>query len=690
MQRLLLGLCLVCIAALSTTRAQGVLAGGTYGLASEAQFSNASAFAASSSMLVTEGVLEIDALGVGVLTSLRVEDGLGNEALLTIQFDVGYSFSTNVINMAILECTENVIRGAGFGFSLCAAANTESGCARSIGWGQGTVNEPFENRTLIVFSNMCGLQGTQLWQCGAVGGCDPVATDLAEPALPIGNFVLDGIPPNFVYESPQSNPISLQNSTITVFNNYEYMLMFNFVSGPVTIIVRIYGAVVVDQASTLIFSFYNCSQAVSGGPAPVDVCTIMLAGGCETPVADSQVDLNPPQNETAIQLTNWCDFTSTIQYKCSGTCQGPINRLVAPTTLGFNIGNCLNYNGATLSFYGSPENCQIPLLAVDQIFINHMNVSNVVVQQQTVVQQTIQNQTVINQETIQQTVIQQTVTNQTVVNQEIVEQTVVQQTVVQQQVTNQTVVNQYVSNLTVANLTIESLPPLDDIYVNFIHGKQGQVGGPYLPEGGSAKGFYIGDFPAVRYVDDYFISEKPNLFTANDTLFFGSDNDLWQTRFGTSVVLDSKRKAIRKNTSGTKQSPVTVNFPSSPDYIAVFPVQTVRRGVGRVIMPVTIPSIPSGAYFFILIPLAPALNINQNTAIPKVGFLANNNVGPQPFPLAPLGNFILLSASVTQNYLGVSGNMIAIFLSDVPEMGIPSGTLQDFWWEIEDWESTDI
>lgn len=376
MQRLLLGLCLVWIAALSATRAQGVLAEGTYGLASGASFSNASAFAISPSLLVTEGVLEVDALGVGVLTSLRVQDGLGNEALLTIQFDVGYSFVANVINMAIIECKENVLIGPGFGFSLCAAANSENGCSRSIGWGQGTVDEPFENRTLIIMSNMCSLQGTQLWQCGAVGGCNPVQQDLAEPALPIGNFLLDGIPPVFVYESPQSNLISLQNTTLTAFNNYEYMLMFSFASGPVSIIARIYGAVVVDQSSLLLFSFYNCSQAVSGGPAPVDVCTIMMqAGGCETPVVDSQVDLNPPQNETAIQLTNWCDFFSTIQYKCSGTCQGPINRLVSPTTLGFNVGNCLSYNGATLSFSGSPATCQIPLVAVDQIIVNNLNVT---------------------------------------------------------------------------------------------------------------------------------------------------------------------------------------------------------------------------------------------------------------------------------------------------------------------------
>lgn len=326
MQRLLLGLCLVWIAALSATRAQGVLAEGTYGLASAASFSNSSAFAISPSLLVTEGVLEIDALGVGVLTSLRVEDGLGNEALLTIQFDVGYSFAANVINMAIIECTENVIKGPGFGFSLCAVANTKTGCARSISWGQGTVDTPFENRTLIVMANFCGLTGTQLWQCGAVGGCDAVPADLAEPALPIGNFALDGIPPPFIYQSPQSSIIALQTSAMSVFNNHEYMLMFTFAAGPVTIIARIYGAVVVDQASTLLFSFYNCSQAVNGGPAPVDVCVIMQAGGCETPVADSQIDLNPPQNETAIQLPNWCDFFSTIQYKCVGTCQAPVTR----------------------------------------------------------------------------------------------------------------------------------------------------------------------------------------------------------------------------------------------------------------------------------------------------------------------------------------------------------------------------
>lgn len=400
--------------------AQSTMAEGTYGLASVAQFQNSSSFGSATAIVVTQGVYEVSNSGFQNLASLRLEDGRGNVVFMTVTFNVGYSSSSNLANMVITECVENNIQGNGFGFSVCTAANAENGCSRSIDWGQATVDTPFTGRTLIVMANFCGLQGTQLWQCGSLGGCDVVPSNSSVPALPVGNFVLTGSPPQFLYESPQVNPVSLTASTITDFNNHEYMLVFTFESEPVTIIARIYGAVVVDQNSELLFSFYNCSQSVSGGPAPVDICVITTSGGCEIATADSQFDLNPPNNETVVQLPQWCDFFGNLQYQCSGTCEGPINRQVTPAELGFTAGNCLEFNGDQLDVTGE---CTLPDLTI----IN-LNVTNSTVQQQTVIQQTVVEQTVI-----QQNVTQQNVTNQFITQQEVTYQTIVNQTVIYQQ-----------------------------------------------------------------------------------------------------------------------------------------------------------------------------------------------------------------------------------------------------------------
>ena len=390
--------------------AQDSMAVGTYGLASAASFSNSSAFVSTQTIVVTQGVLEITERGVQGLVSMRLTDG-NSEVLLTLVFNIGYSSAANAANVAITSCTENVVQGNGFGFSVCAAANSENGCSRAIGWGQATVDVPFTNRSLIITANFCSLVGTQLWQCGAIGGCDGVVTD--ELALPLGDYVLDGIPPAFVYESPQSNQVSLSTSTLSNFNNHEYLLMFTFIGGTTNIIIRIYGAVVVDQSSKLLFSFYNCSQATFGGPAPLDVCVLLNSGGCETSTADSQMDVTPPQNDTVIQLPQWCNFFGNLQYKCSqvGTCEGPINRASSASQIGFNAGECLAFNGNTLDVVGG---CSLDELTVNQLTVNQLNVSNMTVQQQTVVQQTILNQVVV----------QQTIENQTVVNQNIVNQTV--------------------------------------------------------------------------------------------------------------------------------------------------------------------------------------------------------------------------------------------------------------------------
>lgn len=402
------------LALLAGCYAQEKMAVGTYGLASIASFSNSSAFVSTQTIVATEGVLEVSEGGVQGLVSMRLTDG-NSVVLLTLDFNIGYASAADVANVVITDCTENTLQGNGFGFAVCAAANSENGCSRTIGWGQGTVNDPFTNRTLIITSNFCSLIGTQLWQCGAVGGCDGVVSD--ELALPTGDYVLDGIPPAFVYENPQSNPVSLSTSTLSNFNNHEYLLMFTFVGGTTSLIIRIYGAVVVDQSGRLLFSFYNCSQAVFGGPAPLDVCVLLNGGGCEVSIADSQIDLSPPQNDTVVQLPQWCNFFGNLQYKCSqvGTCEGPISRASAASQIGFNAGDCLAFVGDTLNVVGG---CSLDSLTVNQMSVNQLNVNNMTVQQQTVVQQSIENQIVQ-----QQTVVQQSIENQTVIQQSIENQT---------------------------------------------------------------------------------------------------------------------------------------------------------------------------------------------------------------------------------------------------------------------------
>lgn len=376
--------------------AQDSMAVGTYGLASAESFSNSSAFVSTQTIVVTQGVLEITEKGVQGLVSMRLTDG-NSEVLLTLVFNIGYSPAANAANVAITDCTENTLQGNGFGFSVCAAANSENGCSRAIGWGQGTVDTPFTNRTLIVTANFCSLIGTQLWQCGAVGGCDGVVEN--ELALPTGDYVLNGIPPAFVYENPQSNAVSLSTSTLSNFNNHEYLLVFTFVGGSTSLIIRIYGAVVVDQSARLLFSFYNCSQATFGGPAPLDVCVLLNSGGCETSIADSQVDVTPPQNDTVIQLPQWCNFFGNLQYKCNqvGSCEGPINRASAASQIGFTAGECLAFSGDALNVVGG---CSLENLTVNQLNVNQLNVNNMTIQQQTVVQQSIENQTVLFQNSV--------------------------------------------------------------------------------------------------------------------------------------------------------------------------------------------------------------------------------------------------------------------------------------------------
>lgn len=422
MRGLLLVFSFLCaLSVFSTVKAQAVMAVGTYGLASSAIFGNESSFGSSPALFVTEGVYEVQDGAITALASLRIQGG-GSTALLTMQFDVGYT-EAGLASFVMSDCVQNPIEGPSFGIDLCVAANSANGCATTINWGQATVNEPFPNRTLIVMAKFCGLEGTQMWQCGAIGGCDGVPPASNSKALPIGNFLLDGVAPPFVYPS-QTNLVDLQNASLSAMNNFEYSLALSFAaSGPTSILVKIYGAVVPDQNSELLFSLYNCSQSFSG-PDGVDICSLLTLGGCEEPVADSQLDLDPPNNETAIQLPQWCLFYGTIQFKCSGTCEGPINRATSPTGIGFIPGNCLAFDGNVLQFNPDPSGCDINNLVVNQLTVNQLNSTNF-----TVVNQVVQNLTVVNQVVENQIVQQQVIIEQTITNQTVLEQTVVNQVV---------------------------------------------------------------------------------------------------------------------------------------------------------------------------------------------------------------------------------------------------------------------
>lgn len=411
--------------AVSLARAQGPLAAGTYGMPSGFGFSNSSAFTSisSSSISATQAVFEVNDASTTATTSMILEDNFGNSARLSIVSNIGYT-SDGSLTLSTEQCitSEN-----GLGIDLCAAARAANGCSRSYTWGQATTATPFPNRTLILIENFCGSNGVVAFTCGAIGGCNEVPENTL--ALPLGDYELYGLVGGFIYDSPLSDAITLSNASLSMLNNFEYVSVFSFLtSSGESILVKTYAAVVPNEDANLLFSIYNCSQSQS---TDVDVCSMLENnGGCEVTVPDSQIDLDPPNNLTLIQLPLWCNIFGIVQLKCSTTCEGPINRGSSPAQVGFQAGNCLAFQGDILSVISN--GCTLNSLTINELIV-------------------------ANQTVLEQTIVQQTVTNQTVVEQTIVQQTVVQQTIENQTVTQQTVLNQTVTNATVENLSVTNL-----------------------------------------------------------------------------------------------------------------------------------------------------------------------------------------------------------------------------------------
>lgn len=444
---------------ISSSAAQSNPAAGTYQLASPSSFRNGSAFfAGNAALTVTEGLIDIDENQVDMIIQLRITAG-NSEALFTTGAQIGVTGSGKLL-LTIFDCQENVLSGGGFGFSLCAVAQQANGCSNTLNWGQGTTNAPFANRTLIVMDGLCGLVGTQLWQCGSAGACNAATGSLA--ALPTGEFLIYGERPSFVLDNPQGIIPSLVNTTLMVLNNYEHMLIFSFTAGTAIVTVKLSGAAVLDTKGELLFSYSACSQANTGGPVAFQLCSLFDSeDGCETSTLSAQFDIDPPNNITAILLGNtWCSFSGTFNYLCTGTCQAPINNGAA-VDLGIVAGNCLSFNGNTINFDATTGGCTIPeldvgVLTVDEIdgqiavfnqvfalnlFADVADITNLTVTNFNALNSNIQNQTVVNQQIVNQAITNQTVINQQIVNQQVTNQTIVEQTVVQQTVINQNVTN---------------------------------------------------------------------------------------------------------------------------------------------------------------------------------------------------------------------------------------------------------
>lgn len=430
----------------SLCAAQNYLAAGTYQLASPTSFRNGSAFFnGNPSLTVTEGLLDVAENGVDIIVQLRVAAG-GSSGIFTVGGQVGLT-SNGQILISIFDCVQN---GGNFGYSLCAVAQQANGCSNSLNWGQGTTNAPFANRTLIVTDGLCGIIGTQLWQCGSAGACN--AAPNALPALPVGEYNIYGQRPAFIFENPQGVIPSLVNSSLTVQNNYEHLLIFYFDASPATIAVKLAGAAVLDTGGQLLFSYSTCSQSNQGGPVAFQLCGLFDSeDGCEISTEGAQFDIHPPNNVTTILLGNsWCSFSGTFNYVCSGSCDGPINNGAA-AALDIDAGNCLSFNGNTINFDSTSGGCVIPSLDVGALTVDTIDgttavfgtvialnsfTENATIITLNVTNSNIQNQIVVNQEITNQTVVNQQIITQQVTNQTIVEQTVVQQTVINQNVTN--------------------------------------------------------------------------------------------------------------------------------------------------------------------------------------------------------------------------------------------------------------
>lgn len=388
----------------SLASAQGPLAAGTYGLASSFGFSNSSSFSSitSSSLTATQAVFEVSDDSTLAIVSMILEDSFGHSARLSLSCNVGYT-TDGSLTLSTEQC---VTSENNFGGDLCSAARAANGCSRTYTWGQSTTDEPFANRTLILMDGFCGSNGVVAFTCGSVGGCNGVSSNVL--ALPLGDYELYGLVGAFVYDSPLSDAITLSNMSLTMLNNFEYVAIYNFLtSGNANIVVKTFAAVVPDQNANLLFSIYNCSQSQS---QDVEVCALLENnGGCEVTVPDSQIDLDPPNNLTLIQLPLWCNLFGVTQLRCSTTCEGPINRGSSPATVGFDAGNCLAFSGNTLNVV--PGGCEL-----DTLVVNQLNVTNAYIDNQQITNQTILQQTVVEQTVIQQTIEQQTVIEQNVEN----------------------------------------------------------------------------------------------------------------------------------------------------------------------------------------------------------------------------------------------------------------------------------
>src|SRR5271167_684290 len=149
-------------------------------------------------IVTTQAIAEVE-VNNKLLLTMRITDQLagGNpDAILTLLFDVGFSSSGSLIpNIATGGCQLNPLDGQ-FTRPMCNLMSQL--CPVSIPWSSANFDEPFSNNTYIVFDQLCGMLGTQVFACQSEGSC--YASSTALPVLPTGNYVLDGQPPVFSFQ----------------------------------------------------------------------------------------------------------------------------------------------------------------------------------------------------------------------------------------------------------------------------------------------------------------------------------------------------------------------------------------------------------------------------------------------------------------------------------------------------------
>ncbi len=263
---------------------------------------------------------------------------------------------------------------------------------RTYRWGQAPRAPPFTESAVIV-SNLCGLLGTQAFECQDSVSCDAPP---ASPALPYKSseavFAFTGLNPEFFIESANESlsQLILVGSQLNILSTNYFQAVFNLTftgSVPPESINTVFtGRAVGTDAGQILLSAEDCSSDGN----EINTCAIFLgsSNGCQQSIDVTQIDTMLGLNHTVIILPQWCNSEGSIQYICNTTgCPAPVNKT---SQGGVQAGNCLVFNGNTLNVQGGPG-CELSNTTVTNQYVTNQTVNNQYVTNQTVQDQTVQN-----------------------------------------------------------------------------------------------------------------------------------------------------------------------------------------------------------------------------------------------------------------------------------------------------------